>query len=108
MDKSYKRVNIVILDEQYQTLSNKGLNVSGLIRDLLGDYLSASTITLQVGDETRQLYDRIVSNTGATDQDIEVHLRTALASVLEAKIDEMRALHEQLVASNDAEMKRGR
>ena len=106
MDKPYKRVNIVILDEQYQALSTQGLNVSGLIRDLLGDYLSASTITLPVGDETRQLYDRIVSNTGATDQDIEVHLRTALASVLKTKIDEMRELHQKLVASNDAGTKR--
>ena len=60
--------------------------------------LSASTITVQVSDETRHLYDQIVSNTGATDEDIEIHLRTALADVLKNKIDEMTSLHLELVA----------
>jgi len=97
-DRPFKRVNIMILEAQYEHLSELGLNLSGLIRDLLGDYLSASTITLQVSDETRQLYDRIVSNTGATDAEIEGPLRRALAEVLDSRIDEMRALHRQLVA----------
>lgn len=98
MNKSYKRVNITILDKQYGELTERGLNVSGLIRDLLGDYLSSSAITIQVSDETRRLYDLIVSNTGATDEDIEVHLRVALADVLESKIAEMKRLHQQLSA----------
>lgn len=98
MEKSYKRVNVMILEEQYDALTARELNVSGLIRDLLGDYLSRSTIILQVSDETRRVYDRIVSNTGASDADIEVHLRTALASVLKGKIEEMQSLHETLVA----------
>ena len=34
-----KRVNIVIWEDQYQRLTELGLNVSGLVRDLLGDYL---------------------------------------------------------------------
>lgn len=98
MEKAYKRINVVILEEQHQVLTERGLNVSGLIRDLLGDYLSASTITLQVSEDTRRLYDQIVANSGATDEDIEVHLRTALANVLKRKIEEMQTLHEQLMA----------
>jgi hypothetical protein len=98
MDKSYKRVNIMILEEQYEQLSERGLNLSGLIRDLLGDYLSHNTVTLQVSEETRRLYDRIISNTGASDEEIEVHLRAAFAGVLKRKIDEMQDLHEELIA----------
>ncbi len=98
MDETYKRVNVVILENQHEALNQRGLNVSGLVRDLLGDYLSANTITLQVSEDTRRLYDQIVSNTGATDEDIEVHLRTALANVLKHKIEEMQSLHEQLMA----------
>ena len=98
MDPAYKRINIMILESQYQSLNERGLNVSGLIRDLLGDYLSRSTITLQVSPETRKLYDTIVSNTGSTDEEIEAPLRQALAEVLERKIDEMKAMHTELVA----------
>ena len=98
MDKVYKRVNIMILEDQYHQLSERGLNVSGLIRDLLGDHLSGSTITLQVSEETRHLYDTVVSNTGATDQEIEEPLRKALASVLEEKIGAMKRLHAKLVS----------
>ena len=98
MEKRYRRLNITILDDQYETLQQQGLNISGLIRDLLGDHLSGSTVTIQVGEETRELYNRIVSNTGATDQEIEVHLKAALARVLQQKIVEMQELHDHLQA----------
>ncbi|MEZ4272826.1 MAG: hypothetical protein R3C68_15745 [Myxococcota bacterium] len=96
MDSSYKRVNIMLLEKQYQILTQQGLNVSGLIRDLVGDHLSENVVTIQVSDETRKLYNAIVANTGATDEEIEVHLRAALAKVLERKIAAMRELHQQL------------
>ena len=98
MESPYRRLNITILEEQYQRLQEQGLNISGLIRDLLGDHLSGSTVTIQVSEETRSMYNQIVSNTGATDREIEVHLKAALADVLEQKIAEMRALHEHLKA----------
>lgn len=97
-EDKYRRVNIVILEEQHQTLAQKNVNVSGLIRDLLGDYLSDSTITIRVSDETRELYDLVVSNTGATDEDLELPLRRTLADVLEQRIGEMQKLHKQLVS----------
>lgn len=96
-DSAYKRINIMVLEDQYHVLSERGLNISGLIRDLLGDYLSENSVTVQVGEETRQLYDTVVANTGATDQEIEVHLREALARVLEDRINQMQHLHRQLV-----------
>ena len=96
MESDYKRVNIMLLESQTRELSARGLNVSGLIRDLLGDYLSKNTITLQVSAETRQVYDLIIANTGATDHDLEVHLKAALTEVLGQKIQDMKALHQRL------------
>ena len=97
MEGGYKRVNVMIGEEQYRTLSEQGLNVSGLIRDLIGDHLSENVITLQVTEETKQIYDTVISNTGSDDQELESHLRDALASLLEEKIADMRALHQRLV-----------
>ncbi len=96
MSRQSRRINIVIAEDQYEALSARGLNISGLIRDLVGDYLSASTITLRVSDETRRLYDLLVANGGATDEDIEQHLKVVLAKVLEGRIGEMQALHKRL------------
>jgi ribosomal silencing factor RsfS len=93
----YKRVNVMIREDQYHRLSESGLNLSGLIRDLLGDYLSENVVNIQVSEETRRIYDLVVSNTGSSDEEIEVHLRAALAKVLEQKIDEMQRIHQQLV-----------
>lgn len=92
-----RRINIVILEDQYQALNDRNLNVSGLIRDLLGDYLSKNVITLQVTEETRRIYETVVSNTSTTDQDLETHLRAALAVVLERQIGQMQDLHKRLL-----------
>ena len=97
MEKAFKRVNVMIGEAQYEALTARGLNVSGLVRDLLGDYLSASVVTVQVSEDTRRLYDMVVANTGSTDQEIEVHLRASLAKMLEQKIAEMRDLHAALL-----------
>lgn len=94
-----RRINLVIGEDQYEALSERGVNISGLVRDLVGDYLSASTITLSVSDETRRLYDLLVANGGASDEEIEKHLRAALAKVLEQRIADMQALHRRLVAT---------
>ncbi len=100
MDKAYRRVNITILEEQYRILTERGLNVSGLIRDLLGDHLSDNTIHLQVSEETRAIYDMVISNTGASDSELEVHLREALVSLLGDKIDAMKTLRSKLMVGS--------
>ena len=93
----YRRVNVMILEDQYERLSQDGLNLSGLIRDLLGDYLSQSTVTIQVSDETRRIYDLVISNTDTTDEQLEVHLRDALAQVLGRNIEALQQVHKRLM-----------
>ena len=67
-----KRISLMLKAEQYERLNQEGINTSGLVRDLLDDYLSDHKVTISVTEETRALYDRIVSNTGSTDDEVEV------------------------------------
>ena len=60
------------------------------------DFLDGHTITISVGEETRSLYDQIVSNTGSTDADVEVYLRQALRHLLKDKVRAMQELEESL------------
>ncbi len=92
MDKPLKRISLMLRDDQYEELTGRGLNVSGLVRDLIDDYLSEHKITLSVCEETRSLYERIVSNTGSSDEDVEKYLKTSLGEMLRDKIKEMQAL----------------
>ena len=59
--------------------------------------VSNDVISLQVSEDTRKVYDLLVSNTGATDHDIEVHIRRALANLLAEKIEEMHTLRTRLL-----------
>ena len=93
MERVLKRVSLMVGEEQYDELARKGLNISGLIRDLIDDYLSHHKITVSVSEPTRNLYDKIVSNTGTTDQDVETYFREALEHMLRDRIAEMEKLH---------------
>jgi hypothetical protein len=93
-EPALRRISLMVREDQYQALTDRGLNVSGLVRDLIDDYLSEHTITISVGEETRSLYDQIVANTGSTDVDIEVYFREALKHMLRDKIRAMQKLEE--------------
>ena len=95
-----KRISLLIREDQYQVISGRGLNLSGLVRDMIDDYLSAHTITISVTDETRKLYDRIVSNAGTSDSDIEHYFRESLGVMLKAKIKEMQSLEQAEFGKN--------
>lgn len=96
MSKELRRISLMMREDQHQKLVDSGLNVSGLIRDLVDDYLSDFKITLSVTEETRQIYDRVVSNTGATDADLEKYIVKALKELLTARIEEMQKLEKTL------------
>ena len=86
----------MIREDQYQSLLDSGLNVSGLMRDLVDDYMSEFKITLSVSEETRRIYDKVVSNTGATDQDLERYIVKALKELLKGRIKVMQDLERDL------------
>lgn len=91
-----RRISLMMREDQHQQLIDSGLNVSGLVRDLVDDYLSDFKITLSVTEETRQIYDRVVSNTGATDADLEKYIVQALKELLKVRIKEMQDLEKNL------------
>ena len=95
-EANLRRISLMVRADQHAALSDQGLNVSGLVRDLIDDYLSEHTITISVGEETRGLYDQIVANTGSTDADVEVYLREALKHLLRDKVRAMRKLEDEL------------
>ncbi|MAF79165.1 MAG: hypothetical protein CME63_07195 [Halobacteriovoraceae bacterium] len=91
-----KRISLMIREDQYQLISKKDLNLSGLLRDLLDDYFSEHTITLSVEEDTKEIYEMIISNTASTDADLEKHLRVSLKNLLKEKIEYMTQIHNQL------------
>ena len=91
-----RRISLMVREDHYRKLTDRRLNVSGLIRDLMNDYLSEHKITISVGEETRGLYDQIVANTGSTDEDVEVYFREALRHLLRDKIKSMQKLEEKI------------
>jgi hypothetical protein len=91
-----KRISLMVREDQYQAIIDAGLNLSGLVRDLIDDHLSEHKITLSVTEETRQLYDLIVSNTGSTDEDVEKYLKDTLKLLLKDRIKAMQALEKEV------------
>ena len=71
MKENYKRINILIEPEQHSQVLEAGLSLSGLIRDLLHDRFSGTTITLSVSKRCKKLYDEVVSNYGVSDQELD-------------------------------------
>ena len=96
MSGELRRISLMIREDQHQKLLDSGLNVSGLVRDLVDDYMSEFKITLSVSEDTRKIYDKVVSNTGATDQDLEVYIVKALKEMLKGRIKEMQELERNL------------
>lgn len=93
MKDKFKRINILVKEEQYEKVQESGLNFSGLVRDLLHDRFSHKKIVLSVAPETRALYDTAISNFGATDVDLEQFFVEALDRLLAEKeraISELR------------------
>ena len=91
-----KRISIMIGEQQYEQLSQAGLNISALIRDLIEDHFNESVISLRVSKKTQQLYTKIVSNTGATDEDIEPLLVDVLRKLLDERLQKIRSLKSEL------------
>ena len=95
-DDSFRRISLMVREDQHEALAALGVNVSGLVRSLIDDHLSEGKITLAVSAETAALYREIVANTGSTDTDIEPYLRAALKHMLKDRIARMEKLHRTI------------
>ncbi|NLF25639.1 MAG: hypothetical protein GX589_08310 [Deltaproteobacteria bacterium] len=95
MQKS-RRVNILIDEAQYRKVHEAGLNLSGLVRDLITDHFSQRTVVLSVQASTRALYDQAISNFGVTDKDLEKYFLEALDRLLQVKAQKIESLRKGL------------
>lgn len=96
MNEEFRRISLMIREDQHERLLELGVNMSGLIRSLIDDHLSESKITLAVTEQTAHLYQQIVSHTGSTDADVEPYLRAALKKMLKDRIAQMERLHRTI------------
>lgn len=94
--EAQRRISLMIREDQYQKISSADINVSGLVRDLIDDHLGEHSVTITVTQETRALYNKIVSSTGGGDTEIEPYLKVALKMMLKDKIREMEKLQKTL------------
>jgi len=91
-----KRISLMIGEDQHEKLLETGANISGLVRDLIEDHLSEHKVTIAVSEETRNVYNQIISRTGSNDEEIEPYLKKCLKEMLGDKIKSMTTLHKSL------------
>lgn len=96
MDEKYKRINILIRPDQHDKVLKTGLSLSGLVRDLLDDRFNDNKITLSMSRKSRKIYDVIVSNFGAGDEELEHFFVEALDRFLETRSGDIDKLRQQL------------
>jgi hypothetical protein len=96
MRTAVKRISIMIGEEQYEMISKKGLNISAFIRGLIDDHFSQHLIALSVSKKTYDLYNNVISNSGATDKDIEPLLVEVLKKVLDERLDKIKTLRSEI------------
>ena len=59
-----KRINVTVREDQYERISQEGLNASGLIRGLLDDHFGEQKIVFRVSEPVQALYQQVISNFG--------------------------------------------
>ena len=91
-----KRINLMIEEDQYNKIQERGLNLSAFIRDLVNDYFSDHVINISVQKETYQLYNEVISNTGATDKDLDPLMVEVLTKLLDVRLEKIRQLKSKL------------
>ena len=101
-ERELKRISLMIGEDQYQKINDRGLNLSWLLRDLVDDYLSERKIVLDVSQETLELYQKIVGGTGALDAEFEPFFKTALQTFLKGKIESLQKLEKVAFKKSDS------
>ena len=93
---NFKRVNVLITQDQYRQVTRAGLNMSGLLRDLLDDHFSDKKIVFSMSPRVNDVYQRVISNFGAGDADLEPYFLQALDHLLADKVRQIEALRKRI------------
>ena len=95
-DSHLKRISLMIRENQYDKVNEEKLNLSGLVRNMLDDHFSGNKIVLHTSSATRTLYDKVMSNTGSSDTELEPYLQRAFQEFLKDKVKAIRELEEEV------------
>lgn len=95
IDRELKKVSLSIGEDQYKEISQRGLNLSWLIRDLIDQFLHEKKVILDVNEETLKVFQKVVKHTNGIDSDFEIFFREALHAFLKHKIEKMQKLEKQ-------------
>lgn len=93
-ERDLKRISLFIGEDQYQQITDRGLNLSWLLRDLIDDYLAEKKIVLEASDETLELYQTIAGLTSGLDKDFEPYFKEALHSYLKSRIESLQKIEK--------------
>ena len=93
---SFRRINVLITQDQYAQVTEAGLNMSGLVRGLLEDHFSDEKVVFSMSPRVKGLYQRVVSNFGAGDADLEPYFLRALDHLLADKISQINELRKRI------------
>ena len=94
--EKYKRINVLVRTDQYETVAKAGLNMSGLMRGLLDDHFSDEKIVFSVSARVKKFYQHVISNFGAEDTDLEVYFLQALDQYLAEKTRQIETLRKTI------------
>ncbi|MEM9305452.1 MAG: hypothetical protein AAGE01_25310 [Pseudomonadota bacterium] len=96
----YRRVNILIREDQHEQVVGEGLNMSGLVRGLLDDHFNHAKVVLSLSPEARRIYEMIISNFGVSDAVLEPYVLKALDAFLEDRIKTIESLRNSIKGSD--------
>jgi hypothetical protein len=97
MAHHFKRINIQIREDQHRKITDQKLSITGLVRDLLDDHFSENKIVLNVTQLSKEFYDKIISNFGGTDEEIEKYFMRSLELYLKDKLARGEALRQEIM-----------
>lgn len=92
----FKRINILVRTDQYEKVASAGLNMSGLIRGLLDDHFGDEKIVFSVNPKVKAVYQNVISNFGAEDEELENYFLSALDQYLETKTQQITNLRKEI------------
>ena len=92
----YKRISVLVREDQYERVVAANLNMSGLIRGLLEDHFSDERIVFSVSPRVKEVYRTVISNFGAEDRELEVYFLEALDKYLSEKTRQIDALRKTI------------
>jgi imidazolonepropionase-like amidohydrolase len=97
MVMALKRVNITVDSKLHKKVQDAGLNLSGMVREKLEDHFSNHVITIAVSKQLKEKYDKMMSITNTTDEELMPYLNKAINEYLKNKKREIDSTIDSLI-----------